>query len=565
MGFVLDAYAARSCPVKTFNAFSPHLESPPVPLDESLPEQFQGGRDFRRQVMDVVAARADGAVDLRELENAHDSFTERETATLQALEAGAPIVISAVLPSDLDQHRSGRADLLVRGDDAPGGGPGYWPARVKPYRVLERQSGATHLQQSSLAAPRELEVLPGQRYRVFREGALLEVAHLWRMLESLGFAAATPLGGVVGNAGDAEALVTWVDLTHRFIRTFSRTSPSGHRLRSPLERYDHEHGFRVHVAEVAAAGTAHADAPVRPIRVRECESCAWWESCRPRMDADDLSLRLSKTPLDVRELQTLLGLGIQTIDDLAMADIDALLPAYLPLTTHRDRSEQRLRQAARRARMMKRGVSLERFTHEPISIPRSEVEVDLDIETADGDITYLWGALVTDRRTGSQHYEHFSEFSDLDPAAEVELAARFSRWLLGMVEEHPTLKVYHYSDYETVHLRRLAQRGQHPDLLAAVDLIEGHFVDLFRDVRENFVGVEGLGLKVVATQGAGFRWRDEEPGGLASQTWFATAVHAEDPAERDAARTRVLEYNEDDVLATWAVREWMATTSPSDA
>ena len=50
--FVLDAYAARSCPVKTFNAFDPVLRKPEQPLDESLRESFQGGSDFRDLVLE---------------------------------------------------------------------------------------------------------------------------------------------------------------------------------------------------------------------------------------------------------------------------------------------------------------------------------------------------------------------------------------------------------------------------------------------------------------------------------------------------------------------------------
>lgn len=561
MSFVLDAYAARSCPVKTFNTFDPTLQSPP--LDESLAEQFQGGSDFRRLILDAVAARGDGVVDLRALEAAGASWAEREAACLEALATGAPVVISAVLPTDPVGHRVGRADLLVRGDDGADGTPGYWPVRIKPYRVLEKQNKAEHLRYSSLEGPRDPKVLPDLRYRTFREGALLEVAHLWRLLESAGFAAATTLGGVIGTdqlAAEGNGnIVTWVDLRHRFIRTFSKTSATGHRLRSALERYDHEHGFRVHVAEQAQrrGGQADPPAPVRPIRIRECEYCAWWETCRPQMDADDISLRLSKTPLDVRELQTLMGLGITTVTDLATADVDAIMPQYLPLTAHRDRSEQRLRQAARRARMLATGVQLERISEEPIGLPRAGVEIDLDIETTEGDVTYLWGALVTDRSTHDQRFQHFSAFEKLTPDAEIELAAAFSRWLVGTCREHPDLLVFHYSDYETVHLRRLAARSKHPDILAAADLIDQHFVDLFRYVRDNYVGVEGLGLKTVATYGAGFTWRDEEPGGLASQTWFATAIGDEERAVRAAARQRVLDYNEDDVRATWAVREWL--------
>ena len=74
-----------------------------------------------------------------------------------------------------------------------------------------------------------------------------------------------------------------------------------------------------------------------------------------------------------------------------------------------------------------------------------------------------------------------------------------------------------------------------------------------------FFGASGLGLKVVANAGPGFTWRDESPGGLNSQTWFAEAVQGETPDEREAARTRVLEYNEDDVRATWHVRHWLRT------
>jgi len=275
------------------------------------------------------------------------------------------------------------------------------------------------------------------------------------------------------------------------------------------------------------------------------------------MDDDDISLRISKTPLDVRELQALMGLGITTVSQLADADVEALLPDYLPLTAHRDRAEARLRTAARRARMLKRGVALEKVSVDPVEVQRAPVEVDLDIETDEGDRTYLWGALLTNRGAGTQKYHHFSSFSYLSPSAEVEVAASFARWLVRLATRHPSLLVYHYSDYEVVHLRRLAQRSEHPDLLAACDLVKEHFVDLFQVIRDNFVAVDGLGLKVVASKGAGFSWRDEEPGGLNSQTWFATAVDGPTAKDRKAARKRVLEYNEDDVLATWHVREWL--------
>ncbi|MEO7588965.1 MAG: TM0106 family RecB-like putative nuclease [Arachnia sp.] len=561
--FVLDAYAARSCPVKTFNAFDPTLAKPASPLDESLRESFDGGRDFHDLTLAAILQRTTGAVDLRPLCAADAGWTALETACIAAMEAGAPLIIGGVLPLDLQGRRSGRPDLLVRGSDTADGRPGYLPVRIKPYRVLEKQLGCADLHYSTLESPTTRAPLPDLRYRTRREGALLELAHHWRLLEACGHASTDRLGGVVGmDRLPAEGngnVVAWVPLDLRFIRTFSRSASSGHRLRSPLERYDHEHGFRIHVAQqTIRRGDDPSVAPVvRPIRVKECEWCAWWEVCRGQMDDDDLSLRISKAPLDVRELQALVSLGISTVTELAGADVEELLPGYLPLTSHRDRSASRLRQAAQRARMLADGVALERISGDPIGVPRADVEVDLDIETAEGDITYLWGALVTNRTTGEKYFHHTSSFDTMDSDDEVELAASFARWLIQLIGQHPGLRVYHYSDYETVHLRRLADRSQHPDLVALCALVREHFVDLFQYVRDSMVAVDGLGLKVVATKGAGFAWRDEEPNGLASQAWYQTAVNSTEEAVRMTTRTRVLEYNEDDVRATLAVRDWL--------
>lgn len=549
---LLDPYAARSCPVKTFNAFDPTQPAPP--LDESLREAFQGGSDHRQIVLDALAA-VPGAVDLREDRN--------PASTVAAVEADAPVIVWPRLPVDEKGQRKGSCDALIR--DPASLVPAYWPLRAKPYRVVEKQMGAQDLRRSSLEDPAVLSVLPDRRYRTFREGALLELVHAWRMLDAAGWAAEEPRVAVVGKERDDQPMViTWVDPRHKFIRTYSRTA--GHKLRSPIERYDHELGFRLHVAESASTRTGVDDPEpvVRPIRVKECEWCAWWQVCRPKMDDDDLSLRISKAPLDVRELQTLLGLGIKTVAQLAEADVDALLPYYLPFTGHRDGAEARLRQAANRARMLARGVALERVSVDPIAVPRADVEIDLDIETADDGSTYLWGALVTgvaDQPT----YVPFVRFAHLDDAAEAELVVEFSTWLVEMVRQYPDLRVYHYSNYEVVHLDRLAKRTGHPMVQAAMDLVGEHFVDLYDYVRDNFVGVDGLGLKVVAIRGAGFSWRDEDPGGLQSQEWFNQSVDGEDAATRESARKRVLEYNEDDVRATLAVREWLTGFDAKDA
>jgi predicted RecB family nuclease len=85
------------------------------------------------------------------------------------------------------------------------------------------------------------------------------------------------------------------------------------------------------------------------------------------------------------------------------------------------------------------------------------------------------------------------------------------------------------------------------------------WVDLLLEIKRHFLVPGSLRLKVLA-RSIGFRWRDPEPGGENSMAWYREAV-ADDPSgdpERAAEMAaRVIRYNEDDVLATLAVRRWI--------
>jgi predicted RecB family nuclease len=276
----------------------------------------------------------------------------------------------------------------------------------------------------------------------------------------------------------------------------------------------------------------------------------------PQLHPDDVSRRIDKAPLDMREIATLRQHGIATITDLVDADLDELLGWYLPEVTHRSGAESRLRLAHRRARMLVEGTSFTRESDGPIVVPDADVEIDLDIESSVDGRVYLWGFLV--QRVGQPDpvYQEFSRFTDLDDRTEAALAVDAFTWLRSVVESGETVAVYHYSGYEVAKICALAERTPDPMLVWAVDYAAEHFVDLLEIVKAHYFGVSGLGLKLVARQ-AGFRWRDDDPGGLNSQLWFADAVHGETAERRQTARIRVLEYNEDDVIATSRVRAWL--------
>jgi predicted RecB family nuclease len=573
---LLGAYAARSCPVKTQNAFDPTvtIETPAnsagAEANDGLAELFDGGAQFKAAIFDQLINSCQArVVDLRPL-----SASTREVQTeacLRAMTSGADVIIEGCLPVDLSGHRVGIPDLLIRGADAVNGSPTYHPVEVKWHKIMLRprppDGDAVEppvLRYSRLTDPTLDAAVGASGYGLrlaSREADFLQLAHYYRMLQACGFATAQAFAGVIGTDDFFEApVLAWADLGQPQVRTFSRSNPEGWRLRSLLERYDHEYAFRLKIAAVAHQQTGRPDTDpellVRPIVNKECPRCQWWEHCLPRLDPDDVSLRIDTAPLDMREIATLRRHGITTITDLADADLDQLLEWYLPEVAHRAGAEGRIRVAARRARMLLEGITFDRETTGPIEMPQAELEIDLDIESsADGRI-YLWGFLVQRAGEIGEIYREFSRFDDLDDRSEAALAVDAFTWLRSVVESTPSVAVFHYSGYEVAKIIELARREQHELLDWAAAYAEEHFVDLLEIVKAHYFGVSGLGLKLMARH-VGFRWRDDDPGGLNSQRWFAEAVHGETAEVRTRAQRRVLEYNEDDVIATSQLRGWL--------
>ena len=565
-GVVLDAWAARSCPVKTQHRFDPRTPYPTTVAtssDDPLALRAEAARRHRAVVLERLIDRCAGRVaDLRLL--ATDGPDVQAAATRRALADGVDVVVGGVLPLDRAGHRSGAPDLLVRGADTPDGRPTYHPVLAVWHKVLTAATGRP----SPDAAPRgegsdgaadvdrplptlpwtsferpspvDLRHRPGLALRLrSEERDLRQLAHHHRTLAAAGYGATTAWGGLVGTDDDHDPTLSWCDLAEPLLRTYDPEVTGGYRLESALERYDAAFARRLSVAEAARRG----EPLLEPVVVRECGTCPWWETCRSRLDDDDVSVRIDRGALDRTEVEALRGLGTGTVRALAAVDLDAFLPSYLERVPRRSHAESRLRTAARRARLLESGVPFVRETSGPITVRGADVEVGRDVASSAGSVA-------------PGEYVAFAAFRDLDEQAETALAVEAFTWLRALVESGPSVAVYHYSGYEPSQIEALAKRSGHPVLAWASAYTREGFVDLFDVVKEHWFGVGGLGLKLVAAH-AGFAWRDDDPGGLNSQGWFADAVHAPDPVARAAAETRVLAYNEDDVLATRHVRAWL--------
>ena len=460
-----------------------------------------------------------------------------EEATLRALADGASLIWGAALPADRATGRDGLRCTLTA---VPGGG--YAPVLVVNHKVVDPRTGrgSTGALVTRLTdwAP---AVDPSLRLRR-HPGDLERLAHAWRLLDALGYAAASPVGAVLG-LGSPRAVV--------------------HDLGKVLETAERTHAARLAVVR--------GEVDTVPSRIGECRTCPWWEGwqdregavtgCRDRLlGADDVSLVVGGGQVGLLRAQ-----GVRTVADLAEAGTER--PP--------DWNGEAFADAVLRARAHRGGQVVVPKVARP-TIPRADIEVDVDLESHLDDGAYLWGTLLTlrdGRPLEVEGYRPFVTWAGLPDPDEGRSFAGFWRWLTGVrtraAGQGRTFRAYCYSrSAENAWMLSTAGRFG-PD--GTVVVVKGvpsvaevrafitspQWVDVHQAVSAQFVSTAGLGLKVVAPV-AGFHWRDPEAGGEASVGWYRDAQAASDGAEREFGRSRILAYNEDDVRATKAVRDWIS-------
>ena len=598
---LLGAYVSRRCPVAAQLQLDTSLqvaESEPTEADRA---RATAGISFEALIFDKITSLHGAAVAV--VPNGDRS--EMQAATASAMASSASIVLGGWLPDDLVARRAGRPDLLLRDSG------GWLPIDVKHHKVVgDAELGAERCSTLSNPSPSEAFRASGVRPLTNALGDVLQLAHYWRLLKAAGLAARIPTGGIISR----DQSLWWFDLTER---RWTRGSLSG------LEIYDREFRLRTEVIARQIRRNSDPTVPrmVIPLRKAECKSCGWKKVCDSEMeDADSVSLlaglswpnalrligrsigtRTSLAKLDwdtawvmhgdsaaatkvdladvilmadlknrTTSLRQLLGakrrirlarleqIGLLTVGDLdrvdrSTANLSGLKVGYLPGLIDQARA------AIAGEPFLSRGVT-------ELLVPRADVEVDVDMENCEGGV-YLWGALVNESGPDDSvpTYEAFVDWRPLTPEREAELFGRFFAWLLDLrdktIASGRTFSAYCYSSAENVQMRRIAGGpASHPARDDAELFIQGpQWVDLYQVIRAQLVTGGAFGLKQIAPF-AGFHWRDESPGGDESMIWYQRAVHDPSLDEREASQTRLLAYNEDDVRATAAIREWLSVT-----
>jgi predicted RecB family nuclease len=592
----LDAYATQRCDVRLQHSFDTTLgELEHRSFSEAERRRIVAGRGHEAHVLDTMAQALGGRIVVIDAADRSAS----QDATVAALDNGVDVIAQAWLPADEEGRRIGRPDLLIKTSD------GYLPVEIKLHLLSTEGTGS--LESSTLDMP-----FPDHSFHVanrkFRKGSIwfndaLQLAHYTRMLETLGHAARDD--GLLGGVIDGSGTLWWIDLDHT----------SGRTNQTPLDAYDSI--FAERLALVDATLRRNLDPsqprPREPWWHKECEGCPYSEICHEELASrDDVSLVRWSNPASLellRKAGVTARVSLATLDtkivDLGARLSETTMP--LPLVVERANDAERhdlladvvgrrmgvrrhlvsaglvtvedllskderslalagqirdLPRLVRRARAGVAGGVVRSVSADDLDARRADVEVDIDMESYEH-ATYLWGALITNNvplEDIEETYVPFVTFDPLDDEEEARIFAELWSWLSELrrrvTATGHTFRAYcFWHPAEEGQMRRAVARGGAE--LPSERELKGFFasdawVDLHHLCKEQLITEGPLGLKVMAKL-AGFEWRDEDPSGEASIGWYEEAMFL----DSEPARQRLLRYNEDDVRATKALREWL--------
>jgi predicted RecB family nuclease len=540
-----------------------------------------------------------------------------EAATLKAMDRGALTIWNARLPRNYETSQVGEPDFMIRIGTARNtqGKWVYAPGDVKHHRTLEAAKTVTPMLLSSYGRPSLREAvlsdsLGGGKAKI---QDVMQLAHYVDMLDHLGYGpdkGDTFWGAVIGK----EEAITWVNLDDKSYQHLDTRTGLKCKM-SPRDIYAQERAFRLRVIrrQLARAIDPTLEPLAGPELKAACSECVWRTVCKDEMEDSDQITRVAGITPDRAQVHYLFNIttaaqlaaldwktavlvdaGLDVSDLIQVAhDLDptktasSLTPemtaafheagvvtnahlAGLDKKTAKYSGQKawHLAESIDQARVMKaqrvhraRGV-------EHVDMPRAAIELDVDMENSAEGLIYLWGTKLTKRSRGKTTTEYipFCDFTNT-PDGEADAFARFWNFMMDQQakarESHTGgFKAFCYSDAENRCMKALAKRHNGKPGVPTMDEVKAFiasddWVDELDVLRSNTIWpTPSMGLKDVAKY-VKFAWRDEDANGGASLSWYDQAIGAPTEEDRLAAQARILFYNEDDVEATYVLREWL--------
>lgn len=467
------------------------------------------------------------------------------------------------LPKLEDPLRVSRPDILVR--------VGYsvlesWaPVDIKSHAAYaENKSNSVYWGDSNILQPGQTQLI-GAR---LSPPDLTQLSHYVRHLQNLGLASPESWAGIIGREIEKCA---WMQMPLAVLG-------AGKKQEVALHKYDLEFAKAIKVIQDSVKQNLDRSFPVSVIAQNMpgtygCAGCEYREVCLHEMrNFDDgsghvtllarvtPSLVATKIPLvsSIREAAKLFGQDKFEIETKIRADVwISKIPQLLDDSS-------------------------------PLDLPAFDIEIDIDLENSqealldldieDGELlgegrVYLYGYGIHHRiKNTDWKSAAIRSNSDYSNTAEGEMRLMLTTWNLLVCEvnnaesKDQSVGIFHYSSHERTWWRKFAIRYQGhagvPPLNEMERFIDRYFVDLYDYTRKISFPTTGYSVKLLAKE-AGFDWSVEDPGGANSLLKYKLAINNKAPRiERDEAIAWLKSYNEDDVRATYAVRNYIRELFP---
>jgi len=185
-------------------------------------------------------------------------------------------------------------------------------------------------------------------------------------------------------------------------------------------------------------------------------------------------------------------------------------------------------------------------------LPVHKTEIFLDLEGTGqpldkeglAAIDYLIGCLV--RKDGKEEFIAFIAHKEED---EEKMFNEFIAWL----EKQEDIIIYHWSHYERTHMRKMCETYKCKKEIK--ELLENRMIDLLKVATKGYAfPTYGNSIKDLAPW-MGFHWRHKDVDAMESIAYYLEYV--EDPVKNKAKLQKIIDYNEDDVIATRVVKDWL--------
>lgn len=612
----LGGYDAKSCPALVMKNYHPsYTEDDKDPIPPGDLARMANGVAFEPEVGALWAQElGDRFLAIPACDRSDRSKKLREKLTLSALREPGDIQViwNARLPKLKKTHQTGEPDALVRWGVDEDGTHLWVPIDVKHHKSLQGTSRNGGTFASLFATPHpDAAALVNIGVGIGRQEDAFQLSHYYRMLQHLGHAAPVALGGIVGK----ELMIVWHQLDARLYGRpqssalelydsefasrvqIATAALNGEALVEPewkaectscVWRTSCHDELKVDLDHITLVpgitpnrARAHYQQGVRRIAdlarfdwrtavlvdsgIDVHALVAWAATVPPETPVFDSPLDVNKA----REKGSFPLAKVATAGDALSLNTDTL--KYVGSKVHD------LAGSIDRARANKIGKVFLGRGIQSVGINRSVYEQDMDIEDDNGYV-YLIGVRTTgrkmdsgrtstERRRGEGRFE-FDAFVNWDKSEDGEARVFADFWShIGKSREYAktrkyAYRLYYYTDHEPSAFKRLAVRHAGKPGVPTVEEVTEFFklkevIDLYAVLVEQLVWpTESVKLKEVA-KWVRFSWRDSDPSGDNSIAWYHDAVDHEDEVVREDNRQRLLEYNEDDVTAQVAIRDWL--------